>query len=135
MKVAVELDPFRAARPGVEEFVFDFDLARKNRELRGRGRFLQVNAIVDRDARLQLRHFHQGIAHVAAEAFQLGRALPRGPRGPGLQAVENEGQRRDEEERDQRESDRPGKFSPVQTGPDSSIAYPQKSTAPHVRWT
>ena len=41
---------------------FDFDLPRKNRELSRRCCFLQVDTVVDCDARLQVRDFHKCIA-------------------------------------------------------------------------
>ena len=66
---AVKLYPFRASGPGVEQFMFDLDLAGKDRKLSGRRGSLEVNAVVDRDPRLQLRHFHEGVPNVTPEAF------------------------------------------------------------------
>ena len=83
---AVQFYPLRAPGPGVEQFVFDFDLSRENRELGCGGRFLQVDAVVDRDARLQVRDFHKRIAHVAADAFKFRGALFCRARGPALQS-------------------------------------------------
>jgi len=82
----VEFHPLGAAGPGVEQFMFDFDLAGKDGELRGSSCSLEIDPIVNGDARLELRHFHQGVAHVTTHAFQFRPALTRGARGPCFQA-------------------------------------------------
>jgi hypothetical protein len=96
----------------VKQFVFDFNLSRENRELGRGGRFLQVNMIVNRDARLQMRHFYERIAHVAAEAFKFRGALFCGARGPALQPEKDDRERCHADQNDQRQREWPGKFSP-----------------------
>jgi hypothetical protein len=96
----------------VLKFLFDFDLVRKNRELRSGGRFLQINPIIYRDARLELRHLDQGIANIAADAFEFSRSLSRGAPGPGFEAKKDEDANRCDDQHDKGERERPGKFSP-----------------------
>ena len=67
---AVQFDPLRAAGPSVHEFVFDFRLARENGEFGDGAGLLEIDAVVNRDARLQLREFDKGVARFAAEAFE-----------------------------------------------------------------
>src|SRR5205823_13227586 len=56
--------------------------------------------------------FGERIAHLAADAFQFGGALFRGPGRPALQSKENESGQRYEEESDERQRERPGESSP-----------------------
>jgi hypothetical protein len=107
----VQLDALCAPGPRVEQFVFDFDLSRENREL-SRGRhFLQVDAVVNGDARLQVRDFRKRIAEVAANPFKFRRALFCGARGPALQAKKNDREHRGADQNDQGQRQRPGEFS------------------------
>ncbi len=72
VKGAVEFDLFGAAGPGVQEFVVDFGLPGKNGEFGDGAGLLEVNAIANGHAGLQLREFDEGVARFAAEAFEFG---------------------------------------------------------------
>ena len=98
----MELHPLRAPSPSVEQFMFDFDLARENRELGGGRRFLEINTVVDRDAGLQMRYFHKRIAQVASDALEFRRALFCRARGPALQPQKNNREQGGADQNDQR---------------------------------
>ena len=99
---AVQLDPLRAPRPGVEQLVLDFDLSRENSEFSRGGRPLQIDAAIDRDAWLQLRDFDEGIAEIAANPLQFRGALFSRPSGPALQPKKDEREHRGNDQGDQR---------------------------------
>ena len=106
---AVQLYALRASRPGMQQLVFDFHPAGENDEFaRGRGLF-QINAIVDRDTRLQMRDVDESRAHVPAQFLQPSGALGGRSRGPALYTQENNQSDCREDEHDQRYSNWPGK--------------------------
>jgi hypothetical protein len=92
------------------ELVFDFDLPGENGELRRRRGSFQVNPVVDRDPRMELRHFHECVTHVTAEPFQFDGPLPGRAGWPGFQAQENEGRQGGNDENAEGKRRRPGKF-------------------------
>src|SRR5206468_4341489 len=54
IECAMQFHALRAANPGMEQFVFDFDAPRQDDQLAyGRGLF-HIHAVVDGDARLQM---------------------------------------------------------------------------------
>lgn len=87
---AMHLDPLGTSRPGVREFMFHFDAARKNGQFARRGGLLEINAIVDRDARLQMRDVDENSPQIFAEPLQFSGALVRAPGRPSLEPDENE---------------------------------------------
>jgi hypothetical protein len=113
---AVQLYALRASRPGMQQLVFDFHPAGENDEFaRGRGLF-QVNAIVDRDARLQMRDVDESRAHVPAQFLQPSGALGGRSRGPALYTQENEHRGRGDDKHDQRQRRGPGDSCRVRHG-------------------
>jgi hypothetical protein len=84
----------------MEHFVLDLDPAGKNRKLRNRGRLLEINAIVDRDPRLELRQPNERVPGIAAEALQLAHAPRGGALRPGLEPVKNETRQQRQNEKD-----------------------------------
>ena len=67
---AVQLDAFGAARPGVHHLVLDLDPALHDRELGDRGRLLEINPVVNGDARLKVRQPNERFARIASHFFQ-----------------------------------------------------------------
>src|ERR1700738_2375349 len=108
----MQFHAFGASRPGVLEFVFDFDLARKNRQLRRRRRFLEVNSIIDGNARLELGHSYESVPDVTTDSFQFRSALAHCASGPCFQAQKNESGKGGDDQDRQREGGGPGEFSP-----------------------
>ena len=60
----MQFHAFGAARPRVEQFVFDFDAARQDDEFADWRRLFHVNAIIDRDAWLQMRDVDESSAQI-----------------------------------------------------------------------
>ncbi len=85
---SVQFYPFRASRPGVYKFVLDLDLSRNHGQLAGRHCLLQINAVVDRDARLQMGDVDKSRAQIFADAFEFAGSLFRGAGRPAFPAAE-----------------------------------------------
>ncbi len=99
---SMQLDPLRAPGPRVQQLVLDFHLALEHGELRdGRG-LLQINTIVNRDARLQLSQPNEFVTRLTAHAFQGCRR----PTRPRFSAVKKEGPEQRQDENDEGESER-----------------------------
>jgi hypothetical protein len=99
----------------MRKFVLDFDLARQDCQLARGRRFLDIDAAVNGDARLQVRDIDKHIAQIAPHAFELSRSLFGGPTGPAFQAQKNDRDDDRDDERDQREGERQREF--FRTGP------------------
>src|SRR6202030_1837390 len=85
---AVQLSALRTSRPGMQQLVLDFNPAGENNEfVRGSGLF-QINATVDRDARLQMCDVDESRPHVPAQFFQPSGALRGRSRWPALDTQE-----------------------------------------------
>src|SRR5450432_2426407 len=104
----MQFDSLGASGPGMKHFMLDFHLPRKHGELSDGRRLLEVNAIVNRDARLEARQPNERVARVAAEALQLRDTLLGGPRGPGLSPKEKE----TGEQRQNQNDERGGEWTP-----------------------
>jgi hypothetical protein len=89
--------------------VFHFHPSRENHQLGHRCCLFHVDAVVDRDARLQVRDIDESRTQIFAEAFELGGALCGGTCWPGFNAQEHKHDDRSHDERDKSESDWPGK--------------------------
>src|SRR6266487_6903406 len=89
--------------------MFHFHPSRENHQLAHRCCLFHVDAVVDRDARLQVRDIDESRTQIFAEAFELGGALCGGTCWPGFNAQEHKHDDRSHDERDKSESDWPGK--------------------------
>ena len=116
VKGAMELDPLRAPGPGVEEFVIDLRLAGEEGEFSDGAGLLEIDAIADRYARLQLRQFHEGVARFAPEPFEFGAGSFGVARGPGFEAPKNKTAEKRGEQEEQQKNERPGKSSSAAGG-------------------
>src|SRR5947207_11226450 len=58
----MQLYPLRAPNPGMQEFVFHFDASRQHDQFAHRRGLLHIDAVVDRDARLQVRDIDESRA-------------------------------------------------------------------------
>src|SRR6266487_2548433 len=68
--------------------MFHFHPSRENHQLAHRCCLFHVDAVVDRDARLQVRDIDESRTQIFAEAFELGGALCGGTCWPGFNAQE-----------------------------------------------
>ena len=105
-KGAVQLDPFGAARPGVQHLVLNLDPALDHRELRDRRGLLQINAIVNRDPRLEVSQIYELVAGVAPDLLEGGHPLPGENGGKSLAPVEKERDQEREDEDDEKSGER-----------------------------
>lgn len=104
---AVQFDSLRASRPCVGQLVFDFDPARQNSQLSDGCRLLQVNAVVDRNARLQVCDVDECRAYPPGNFLQFARGLFGRAHRPGFNAPENDKNDRRGDQRDESQCHRP----------------------------
>src|SRR5258707_1206487 len=91
--------------------MFHFDLAGEDSQFARGCCLLEVDAIVDRDARLEMRDVDKGRAQILSQSLELGRALMRGWAGPTFQAQENKDDDRRDDEGEHGQRRRPGESS------------------------
>jgi hypothetical protein len=91
----------------MQHFVFDLDFARENGQFGDRACLLQINPIVHRYPRLELREFDQCVARLAPNPFQFRYALACRPPWPRFQTVKNEASEERESEDDKARCERP----------------------------
>ena len=81
--------------------MFHFDLAGEDGEFARGYCLLQVDAIVDRDARLEMRDVDKGRAQILSQPLEFGRALMRASGRPTFQTPKNKDDDGRDNERDQ----------------------------------
>ncbi|MBA3272343.1 MAG: hypothetical protein H0T11_00525, partial [Chthoniobacterales bacterium] len=104
---AVKFHILRAARPGVGKLMIDLDPHRDEHQLSHLRGLLQVDAIVDGNAGLELRDLDKRVAHFTRETLEFGRALLAGPHRPGFKPQKDEGDEERYDDKNQREGERP----------------------------
>src|SRR5207247_6761564 len=104
----MEFHALGAAHPGMEKFVFNFDASRQDDHLTRWNGLFHVHAVIDSDARLQMRDVDERSAQIFAELFELSGALSCCPCGPGLDAQEHYDHHYCDDQRDQGQRDWPG---------------------------
>ncbi len=88
--------------------MFDFDTSGQDDQLAYWRGLLEIDAVVDRDPRLQMRDIDERSAQIFAKPLEFARALPSGARRPALQAQKNNNDHDRNDECDQCEGHWPG---------------------------
>ncbi len=107
----MQFDPLGAAGPGVHELVVDLGLAGEDGELCDGAGLLEVDAVLDGDAGLELGELDEGVARFPAETLEFGAGALSVAEGPGFEAPEDEEGDEGGDEKDEEEGERPGDLS------------------------